>query len=228
MEQNEKTPKLSKRLALCASFVREGSRAADIGSDHALLPIYLVLSGKSVSAIASDINEGPIASAQRNIRAYGISDKVETIIAPGLSKVAPESVDDIIIAGMGGELIADILAAAEWVKDGRYNLVLQPMTRAEKLRQWLFDNGFEILDEIAECEGRRVYTVIHTAFTGKTAPYTQTQCMAGGLLGKDDEASLKYLAREARILRKKAGGLRCEGREEEALEAEKTAEELCQ
>lgn len=226
MEQNNKTPNLSKRLALCASFVRKGSVAADIGSDHALLPIYLVLSGISPKAIASDINEGPIACAKRNIETYDIADRIDTAVAPGLDSVAPGSVDDIIIAGMGGELIASILEAAAWVKDKRYRFVLQPMTRAEKLRKWLFFNGFEILTETAQCEGRRVYTVINAAYSGKISEHTQAEFMAGGLLGSSDPAAIKYLEREANILRKKAAGLRCIGEEEQAISLEETAEQL--
>lgn len=226
MNQAAKTPSLSRRLFLCASFVRTGSIAADIGSDHALLPVYLVLSGICPSAIASDINEGPIAAARRNVALYDAGERISTIVAPGLSGIAPDEVDDIIIAGMGGELIASILKDAPWVKSSRYNLVLQPMTRAEKLRQWLFANGFAILTESAECEVRRVYTVINAVYTGEISEHSCAECMAGGLLGKTDDASVKYLTREARILNKRAAGLRCCGQDEQALVLEEAAARL--
>ena len=112
------------RLSLCADYVREGSRLADIGTDHGYLPIALCQSGKIPSALACDINPLPLRSAEENIARFGLSKKIQTRLSDGLKEVSPDEADDVVIAGMGGELIRDILTAAPWVKDGEKHLVL--------------------------------------------------------------------------------------------------------
>ena len=109
---------------MCADMTREGSRLADIGTDHAYLPIELCLSGKIPSAIACDINPMPLRSAEENIARFGLSDIIQTRLSDGLDRVAPDEADDIVIAGMGGELIRDILSAEEWIKDGSKLFIL--------------------------------------------------------------------------------------------------------
>lgn len=135
---------LSKRLAAVAAMVRQGSRVADIGTDHAFLPVHLVESGIIPSAIASDLRKGPCASAEKTVKAAGLTDKIAVRLGDGLSSVLPDEVDDIVIAGMGGETVAAILAAAPWVRDGRLRLILQPMSKAEVLHAFLLTGGFAI------------------------------------------------------------------------------------
>ncbi len=197
---------LSRRLAMCAEFVRTGSTVADIGTDHALLPIWLIRRGKAKRVIASDINEGPIAVARRNIHRCGMTGKVDTVVADGLGGIAPEEVNDIIIAGMGGDLIASILEAAPWIRSDRYRLILQPMSHAERLREYLFRSGFSLEREEALFDAGRVYSVMQWHFGAME--YTDAMIYGGLLTGRTGEAEAEYLSRAAAALRARAGGLR--------------------
>lgn len=170
---------LDARLTQVAAFVRNGSRLADIGTDHALLPAELVRQGICTYAIASDIKKGPVAAATRTVAEAELADKIDIRLGSGLETVKPDEVDDIVIAGMGGETIAMILNDAPWVRAERYRLVLQPMTRAEKLRRYLWENGFDILSEAAVQDGRHWYTVIHAAFVGKSFIPDELLCHVG-------------------------------------------------
>jgi len=226
MAMNERMFTLGARLAACAGFVRPGVVAADIGTDHAKLPIWLVSEGIVPKAIASDINKGPIESARRNIARYGLEGKIATYIGSGLETLTPDMAQDIIIAGMGGELIALILSAADWVKDSRYRLILQPMSHPERLREWLFENGFEIIEEQAVTDANKIYSVICAQFGRKKKEFTELDKYAGGLIGKKDELSRSYLCRQARQLRINAQGQRRAGDEALAQQLEKIAEKL--
>ena len=170
---------LDARLRQVAAFVRQGSRLADIGTDHAFLPVELVKSGRCTYAVASDVRVGPVAAATRTVSEAGLQDKIAIRLGDGLSTVSEDEVDDIVIAGMGGETIAMILAAALWVNNGRYRLILQPMTRAEKLRRYLWESGFAILAEEVVHDGRHWYTVIHTAYTGEICHPREVDCHIG-------------------------------------------------
>ncbi len=170
---------LDARLTQVAAFVRNGSRLADIGTDHALLPAELVRQGVCTYAIASDIKRGPIAAATRTVEEAGLADKINIRLGNGLQTVKPDEVDDIVIAGMGGETIAMILSAVPWVKSERYRLILQPMTRAEKLRRYLWENGFDILTEAVVEESKHCYTVIYAAFVGNSFVPDELLCHVG-------------------------------------------------
>ena len=135
--------KLSKRLSTVASFVRNGVIVADVGTDHAYLPIYLVQSKKAKKAIATDINEGPLSRARENILQNGLENEILTYISNGLNGIESNFPDDIMICGMGGELIAEILDKSNYVKNSNVNLILQPMTSVKELREYL-QNGFFI------------------------------------------------------------------------------------
>lgn len=151
------------RLLTALPFLRRGSRIVDVGTDHAYLPIYLVEQGLVARALACDINYGPIESARANIRAAGLSDKIETMQTDGLCGTEGFSPDHILIYGMGGELIARILSDAPWVRDGRISLILQPMSRVSFLRRWLLENGFSITGE-ALSQKEKIYQTIEARF----------------------------------------------------------------
>ena len=136
--------KLKPRLQMAADMVRTGSRLADIGTDHAYLPAALILGGRISSAIAADLRKGPLENAEATVRTYGIADRVQLRLSDGLKFVLPDEVDDIVIAGMGGILISEILSACPWIKDSSKRLVLQPQSHSEDVRKYLWDNGFEI------------------------------------------------------------------------------------
>lgn len=170
--------KLSKRLRTAASYVRSGAFVADIGTDHAYLPIYLVLNEIAVKALASDINEGPILKARENISRYGLGDKISTQIAGGLDGIESFSPTDIVICGMGGELIAKIIDASSYAKKEGVRLILQPMTCATELREYLLD-GFCIVDESIVCEDGKIYQIICAEYDGKCHTYTKPELELG-------------------------------------------------
>ncbi len=190
---------LDSRLKAVASFVRQGSRVADIGTDHALLPCALVAAGHCPSAIASDVRKGPVAAAERSVSAVGLSQKVHIRLGDGLSTIRPDEAEDIVIAGMGGETIADILQRAPWTKAKTYRFILQPMTRAERLRRFLFENGFSIDEEKVVVDGNRCYTVLCVCYTGKCFVPEEAVCFVGKIPLPDGAV---YLERVCRRLRK--------------------------
>ena len=137
---------LSPRLRLLADWVPQGARIADVGTDHAYLPVWLVLNGRVSSAIASDLRPGPLERAGETCRRYGTAG-IDLRLCPGLDRIRPQEADTVIIAGMGGENIAAILAAAPWTADGAHTLLLQPQSREEALREFLMDHGYAIRRE---------------------------------------------------------------------------------
>lgn len=193
------------RLSLCAEMVRRGSRLADIGTDHGYLPIALCMSGKIPSALACDINPLPLRSAQENITRFELSDNIQTRLSDGLKEVRPDEVDDVVIAGMGGELIRDILAAAPWVKDAEKNLVLQPMTHHDDLIRWLYANGFALTRQKAVYDEGKYYTVIAARYTGESRPCGLYTAVVGEL-DLSDENSRGFLRRALSNLRNKSKG----------------------
>jgi tRNA (adenine22-N1)-methyltransferase len=149
---------LTPRLQLLADWVRPGAALADVGTDHGYLPVWLALEGRVSSAIASDLRPGPLSRARETARAYHAP--VDCRLCDGLAAVGAEEADTIVIAGMGGENIAAILAAAPWTADGRHTLLLQPQSRAEVLRGFLADHGFAIAREALVRDRGRLYPVM--------------------------------------------------------------------
>ena len=136
-------PRLDGRLAACAKWVRRGSILADVGTDHAYLPTALATGGWIRSAVASDIGSGPCENARQTVEAAGLGDMITVIQADGLSGTEKYGPDDIVIAGMGGETIIDILSAAKWLTPDM-RLILQPMTRQAELWRYLADEGYTL------------------------------------------------------------------------------------
>lgn len=195
---------LDKRLRCVAGLVRPGSVLADIGTDHAHLPVWLVKEGVCPRAVAADIRIGPAAAARHSVEAAGLEERIDVRVGDGLAPLCPGEADDIVIAGMGGETIASILEAAPWTKDGRYRLILQPMTRHECLRRFLLTGGFGILSEQIVQEGRRRYLVLACAYTG-APPVTEEAAYYIGRLPLPEASA--YLLSQAARLRRQAQGL---------------------
>ncbi len=171
---------LSARLLSALPYLKKGGAVIDVGTDHAYLPIYLVGEGISSRALACDINRGPIESAARNIDAAGLVHRIDTLCTDGLHGTEGFDPDDVLIFGMGGELIIRILSEAPWVKDAGIGLVLQPMTRAHLLRRWLLENGFAIVGETITHEDR-YYQTIAARYCGKSEEYTEEELLLGRL-----------------------------------------------
>lgn len=173
-----KRVELSPRLHAAAQLVPQGARLADVGTDHAYLPVWLIQNGRIPWAVASDLRPGPLSRAKATAQEYGCSGQLDFRLCDGLSGVAPDEVDAVAIAGMGGETIANILAAAQWVKEKRLPLILQPMSTQPELRRWLWQNGFDLLQEKIVAEGDTLYTVM-LARTGQVTPMTPAEEWAG-------------------------------------------------
>ena len=155
---------LSARLLACANFVKKGDRVADIGCDHGYLSIYLLTNGIARSCIASDVNEGPLQSAMRNSRKYGVGSKMEFCLSDGVQNV-PHDFDCMVCAGMGADTIMSIIHRSnQWLKDPRYRLILQCQSKRPELRQWLYDEGFRINRETLAKDGKFVYSIMEVVF----------------------------------------------------------------
>lgn len=163
--------KLTNRLEAVSLLVRESCALADVGCDHGYLPVHLLLNGKIKNAVASDINVGPLNSCRALVEEYNLGDKVKCVLSNGLQNIDKAECDDISICGMGGELIAQILADCKWAKDQDKHFIFNPMTHPEILRKYLCDNGYEIKNDIIVKEGKRYYNVLDAVYTGnvKTA-----------------------------------------------------------
>ena len=152
--------KLTPRLQAIADKVNKGNRVADIGTDHGYIPIYLIEKALSSKVIAADINEGPLDNARRQIQSKGLSHKITTRLGSGLRVLEPSEVDTVIIAGMGGLLIRDILMDSPQITKTVKQFILQPMVAQAELREWLVNNGFKIVDEVLVKEGQKYYEII--------------------------------------------------------------------
>lgn len=170
--------KISKRLCTVASYVRSGAVVADIGTDHAYLPIYLALENRIARGIASDINEGPISKARENIHKYGLDNVIDTCIANGLNNIESYAPTDILICGMGGELIAQIIEKSSYVKKQGVRLILQPMTMIRELREYL-QNGFFTIAESVVCEDNKLYQIICVEYDGIIRKYSDAELELG-------------------------------------------------
>lgn len=151
---------LSPRLRMVADMVPEGTRFADIGTDHAYLPVWLILHGVIDRAIAADLRQGPLDSARETAEKYDLSEKMDFRLCDGLSGIQCDEADTIAIAGMGGETICHILSNAPWTKKEGKLLILQPMSSQENLRQWLLENGYLIVQDSVIREGRTFYNIM--------------------------------------------------------------------
>lgn len=194
---------LDKRLNMAASLVREHRFTVDVGTDHAYLPAFLVLSGKTEQACACDIAEGPLKNAAKTVEKYCLQNNITLILSDGLKSVEPFKSGDIVICGMGGNLISDILEAADWVCAEDIHLVLQPMSHSEDVRCWLVNHGFRIEKEEAQTDGRHIYICISAYYTGDI-----TVCNPGyyyfGELGKSSSPCAgKYIEAIKERLRKR-------------------------
>jgi len=149
---------LTPRLQAIADQVPHGAVFADIGTDHAYLPVWLLLHDKIDCAIAADLREGPLANAKATAEQYGVTDRISFRLCDGLKGINPGEANVIAIAGMGGETIAAILEAAPWTRDCK--LLLQPMTSFPELRHWLQTNKYKIDKETIAREGNKLYSIL--------------------------------------------------------------------
>lgn len=218
---------LNNRLLTCSQFVTKGGVSCDVGTDHAYLASYLVKEGISERVFACDIAKGPLEAAAATVEKLSLGDKVTLILSDGLDNVPDDGVTDVIIAGMGGELIEDIVLRAEWLKRG-VNLVLQPQTKAAELRTSLCKNGFEIIAEKACRDRKFIYTVMNVIYTGKVKELNEVEAIIGKL-DLCDPTAKDYIKTVAQRLEASASGIarsKDEAQREEAKELLSLAKKL--
>lgn len=168
------------RLNTLAKMVDPGSRVADIGTDHAYLPIELVKNGKIDYAIASDVAEGPLENAKNDIAAVGLTEQIETRLGSGLETVThADQIDTVVIAGMGGKLMTDILDRA-WSKDAQFKtLVLEPNIGEAGVRNWLMMHNYKIISEKLIAEAGHTYELIKASLTEEKHEMTEKEIFFG-------------------------------------------------
>lgn len=191
-------PSLSERLYAVASLVKQGSTVADIGTDHGYIPVYLVKNGVIANAVAADINEGPLSSCKALVEQEELCDAIKVRLSDGLKGISDDEYDTIIIAGMGGELICDILSNGSNIKDK--HIILNPMTHPELAREFLYSNGFEIDNDIIVNDGRHYYSVFDASFKGSTAPKSRADYYLGNI---SDFSKKEYFEHLINYLRNK-------------------------
>ncbi len=218
--------KISKRLCTAAAYVRSGAVVADIGTDHAYLPIYLVLNDKVSRAYASDINEGPIQRANENIQKYGLEDKIITEVIPGLDGVEKIAPSDIVICGMGGELIVKILESSSYIRQNNVRIILQPMTQVDKVREYV-SNGFSTIAEDVVFEDEKIYQVLCLQYDGEFHSLSKIELELGKLNIENSTQEFKILLNSTIAKKQKkrdglaSGGYDTKEIEEEIKELEK-------
>lgn len=187
--------RLSPRLAAVAAYVRVGKNAADVGCDHGYLAAWLAKSGKCPQVIATDINEKPLEKAKNLFSRLNLNTQCHAVCTNGLVGICPDEVDDVIIAGLGGDIISEIIDGTVWLRDDSKQLILCPTTHASRLRRWLYQNGFCIVAETPVIDGRFCYSVMNAAYCGKSR-----ELMPGepeiGLVRPNCDAGKRYIARE--------------------------------
>ncbi len=214
---------ISERLKTLGGFVRQGNRLADIGTDHGFLPIYLAQTDAITCAIASDVREGPASVARKNIQKAGLLDRIDVRVGDGLTPILPDEADDIVIAGMGGETIVEILDAAPWVIHPRYRLILQPMSHAEILREWLYLRGFSTVTERLLEDAGREYIVLVAAYTA-AQPVTDAFLYWRGQFAVPE--GRPYWQKTAKYLLQRADGCVARGEPDKAAHWREIADKL--
>ncbi len=178
---NEPKLPLDNRIAAAASLVRDGAVIADIGTDHGYLPIILLLKGKISFAAAADLREGPLSRAMSNAKKYGVEDSIRFFCTDGLKEIPLDElhITDIVICGMGGELIARILSECSYIQNDKIQLILQPMSAVEELRAYLAGNGFAVWEERIAYSKGKLYQCIAARYDGISHFYTPAQLLLG-------------------------------------------------
>ena len=154
---------LSERLQVCAGFVAQGDRVADIGCDHGYLGIYLLQNNIASSMIEADINEGPLQSARHNAHKYGVADRMSFYLSDGVKSI-PRDFDTLVCAGMGADTMIHILENATWLQNKKYRLILQCQSKTPMLRQYLSEHGWRITEESVLRDGKFLYTVMEVYY----------------------------------------------------------------
>lgn len=188
---------LSQRLSSVASMVTAGNCLADVGTDHGYVPIYLYERNIIPRAIAMDVNKGPLERAALHIAESGMKEAIETRLSDGLTALKPGEADSVVIAGMGGPLIIRILSAHPEITESLKELILQPQSEISEVRIWLYEQGYEIIEEHMVFEDGKYYPMFKAVKNPEAEKLTDLEYKYGkiSVLG-EPEVLRAYLVRE--------------------------------
>jgi len=199
---------LQNRLGAIAGFIEKGSRVADVGTDHGLIPVYLAQNGIARRIIATDISDGALSAAIRSAAKYGVSDMITFIRTPGLAGISEREADTVVISGMGGETIAGILEDATWTKNPGVRLILQPQTKIGELCRRLNENGYALNDAKIAREKGKLYIVM-LAGGGEAEPEIDAEMeLYSRLISNNDPLIGEYIDSLATAARWAAEGMK--------------------
>lgn len=213
------------RMTLIYSLVRTGKNVLDVGTDHAWIPIELVKNNVSPCAAVTDISRSSLDKGIKNIKAAGLEQKIAAYCTDGTLGVPLETVDDVIIAGMGGELIVKILSQDKRLLSDKLHFILQPMTKPEELRYYLYQNGFTVISEQKVISENRVYAVISAKYTAENTDFSLSDILLGAFPDKSSQADTVYAERLLSALTVRLHGLQKAENQDAGL-LEKTKREI--
>lgn len=206
---------LTNRLQTAAELVRQDRKTVDVGTDHGYLPAFLVMGGITDNVTASDIGSGPLENTKKTIEKYNLEGKIATVQSDGLEKIDRDT-EEIIICGMGGTLIAEILTKAAWIKHKSIHLVLQPMTHSYDVRKFLCENGFYIDTEKFCTDDGRDYVVISAFYDGEKNIRDDFYYYFGDKAKGNTDSEKGYIRRQIFYIKSRYEGLMKSGNETEA------------
>ncbi len=206
---------LTERLRTAAELVRSSRKTVDVGTDHGYLPAFLVMNGVTDRVTAADIGKGPLENAEKTIKKYSLEGKIDTCLSDGLVKISHDT-EEIVICGMGGTLIAEILEKAGWIKHEGIHLILQPMTHSYDVRKFLSKNGFYIDTEKFCTDTGRDYVVISAFYDGKDHIHDDFYYYFGDKATGKTESEKGYIKRQIFYIKSRYDGLMMSGKEDEA------------
>lgn len=217
---------LSQRMLMAAEMVRKGSVVADIGTDHAYLPAYLVLNRIAPSALACDVRKGPLENAKKTVEHYNVEEKITLRLSDGFDEIEPFEAQDFVMCGMGGTLMEELVSRAYWLKDKTKRIIVQPQSHAEDIRRFFVENGFKILFEDACIDSGKLYCAIAAEYNGEITDKPISYIYTGELpKSRKPEAKL-YLENIRSRLCKKLDAERIHGTAENTAYLEKVTLEM--
>lgn len=204
-----KHTRIGSRLLMAASFVENGNTVCDVGCDHGKLSLYLVKEQKAKQIIATDINKQPLEKAIKLFAENNLSEKGRFLLTDGLQNIEnTQDITHIVIAGLGGETMANVLQAAPFVKKQKIDLVLVPAQSGSRIRKYLYENGFSILEEKTVSENKKFYTCIHARYTQDYKTPSIYECYIGKSEENKGESALGYFQMVLSQLEKQEKGQR--------------------
>lgn len=209
---------LTPRLKKIAELIPKGAVVADVGTDHAYLPVYCILNGISSGAVAMDINDGPLKKAEENTVKYKLTDRITLRLSDGLKGLKKDEADVIVIAGMGGLLIKSILESGRAHISEDTLLIMQPMIAVEELREYLYHSGYCIENEYLAADGDKLYNIITARAVGRSVSCLEGDIFIGrNVKTNSSELYERYLRHKSEKVKKKLNGLKSAKIRDEAL-----------